>query len=101
MAALEKQFEQELIKKSELAAKECAGYRGIRFLQTIEKFGGVKTAKEILRKGRVSDDFDKLQVAGLLKYSMEATIIDRKYGELFDDEEVNSCFEVLCENGYY
>ena len=45
---LEKQFEAELINNCEKAAKECKGYRPTRFLQTIEKFGGVKTAKEIL-----------------------------------------------------
>lgn len=101
MAALDKVFQEELIKRCNMAAKECPNYRPTRFLQTIEKFGGVKTAKEIIRKGRVSDDFDKLQEAGLLKYTMEATIIDRQYAELFTDDEVNSCFEVLCEGGYY
>lgn len=100
MTILEKQFEEELIKKCEIAQKQC-GYKPTRFLQTIAKFGGVKTAKEILRKGRVSDGFEILQQAGLIKLTMEATIIDKKYGELFTDDEVNSCYELLCEYGYY
>lgn len=98
---LEKQFEAELINSCEKATKECKAYRATRFLQTIEKFGGVKTAKEILRKGRTSDDFEKLQEAGLLKYTMEALIISSKYASLFTDDEVNSCYELLCEHGYY
>lgn len=100
MATLEKQFEEELIKKCEIAQKQC-GYKPTRFLQTISKFGGVKTAKEILRKGKVSDGFETLQQAGLIELTMEAMIIDKKYGELFTDDEVNSCYELLCEHGYY
>lgn len=100
MVALEKQFNEELIKKCEEAQKKC-GYNSARFLQTVERFGGVKTAKEIIRKGRVSDGFDKLQQSGLIHLTMEAAVIDPKYGELFTDDEVNSCYELLCENGYY
>ena len=84
--SLEKNFEKELIKKCEIAEKE---------------FGGVRTVQEILRKGRVSDGFDKLQKANRLDLTMEATIVESKYNELFTDEEVNSCHELLCEYGYY
>ncbi|MEG0013347.1 MAG: hypothetical protein RSD26_09710 [Cellulosilyticaceae bacterium] len=100
MAAIEKQFDKELIKKCEEAQKEC-GYNPIRFVQNIAKFGGVKTAKEIMRKGQMSEGFDKLKETDFMHLTMEATVIDRKYGELFTDEEVNSCYELLCEYGYY
>lgn len=100
MAALEKNFEKELIQKIN-EAETKGGIRNPRFLQTIEKFGGIKTVKEIMRKGRISDNFDQLQKAGLLHLTMEALVIDKKYGELFTDEEVNSCYELLCEHGYY
>ena len=100
MVALEKQFDEELIKKCEQVQKEC-GYNPTRFLQTVERFGGVKTAKEIIKKGRVSDGFDKLQQSGLIHLTMEAAVIQAKYGELFTDDEVNSCYELLCEYGYY
>lgn len=97
---LEKRFEEELIKNCEAAQKQC-GYNPTRFLQTITKFGAVKTAKEILRKGKESDGFDKLQQAGLISLTMEAMVIDKRYAELFTDDEVNSCYELLCEHGYY
>lgn len=100
MTALEKQFSEALIKNSEQAEK-IGGCKMTRFIQTIEKFGGVKTAKEIIRKGRVSDGFEALQKAGQLKYTMEAMVVDAKYAELFSDDEVNSCYEILCEYGYY
>lgn len=97
---LEKQFEEALMKNCELAQKQCR-CKLTRLLQNIAKFGGVKTAKEILRKRRTSDDFEILQQAGLIHLTMEAMIIDKKYGELFTDDEVNSCYELLCEYGYY
>ena len=49
---LEKKFDEDLIKKCEIAQKEY-GYNPTKFLQTVAKFGGVKTAKEIIRKGRI------------------------------------------------
>ena len=100
MNTLEKQFTELLIKNCEEAQKACA-YRGIRFIQTIQKFGGVKTAKEIIRKGRLSDEFEVLEKAGLIKLTMEALVVDRRFSELFSDDELNSCYEVLCEYGYY
>lgn len=100
MTTLEKQFEEELIKKCEMAQKQC-GYKATRFLQIISKFGGVKAAKDILRKGKVSDGFEMLQQAGLIELTMEAMIVDKKYGELFTDDEVNNCYELLCEGGYH
>ena len=100
MTTLEKQFQEVLVANAEAAQKQCS-CRMTRFLQTIEKFGGVKTAKEILRKGRLSDDFEVLQKAGLLKLTMEALVVDRHFAELFTDDEVNQCYEVLCDNGFY
>lgn len=100
MNKLEKQFTDALIKNCEEAQKACA-YRGIRFMQTLQKFGGVKTAKEIIRKGRLSDEFEILEKAGLIKLTMEALVVDRRFAELFSDDEVNYCYEVLCEYGYY
>lgn len=98
--AAEKKFDVELLKRCEEAKKLC-GSNPTRFIENVGKFGGIKTAKEILRKGRVSDGFDKLQESGLIHLTMEALVIDRAYGEFFTDEEVNSCYEILCEHGYY
>ena len=83
-----------------LAEKEY-GCKMTRFLQTIERFGIVRTAQEIFRKGRTSDCFNKLAEAGHLELTMEATIVKGEYAELFTDEQVNYCYELLCEKGYY
>ncbi len=100
MIALEKKLQQEVIKNCELAEKEY-GCKMTKFLQTIERFGIVKTAQEILRKGRTSDCFNKLAEVGRLDLTIEAVIVKGEYAELFTDEQVNDCYELLCEKGYY
>lgn len=100
MTTVEKQFEETWIRNCEDAQKQCA-CRLTRLLQNIAKFGGVKTAKEILRKGRMSDDFEVLQKAGLMKLTMESLVVNGRFAELFSDDEVNKCYEMLCEYGFY
>ena len=67
----------------------------------MNKFGGLKTAQETLRKGRLSDEFEVLEKSGLIHLSMEALVVDSRFAPLFTDDEVNQCYEVLCEYGYY
>ncbi|MGL4990527.1 MAG: hypothetical protein ACRC57_05060 [Sarcina sp.] len=100
MGNLEKKLQEEVLKNCEIAEKEC-GCKMTRLIQTIEKFGIVRTVQEILRKRRTSDCFDALVEAGRIDLTMEAIIVKAKYAELFTDDEVNSCYELLCENGYY
>ncbi len=100
MTALEKKLQEEVIKNCEIAEKEY-GCKMTRFVQTIERFGIVRTAQEILRKRRTSDCFNKLAEAKHLELTMEATIVKAEYAELFTDEQVNDCYELLCEKGYY
>lgn len=100
MTALEKKLQEEVIKNCEIAEKEY-GCKMTRFVQTIERFGIVRTAQEILRKRRTSDCFNKLAEAGHVELTMEAMIVKAEYAELFTDEQVNDCYELLCEKGYY
>ena len=100
MTGLEKKLQQEVIQNCEIAEKEYE-CKMTKFLQTIERFGIVKTAQEILRKGRTSDGFNKLAEAGRLDLTMEAVIVKGEYAELFTDEQVNDCYRLLCEKGYY
>ena len=100
MTELEKKLQQEVIKNCKVAEKEY-GCKMIRFLQIIERFGIVRTAQEIFKKGRTSDCFNKLAEAGHLELTMEAIIVKGEYAELFTDEQVNYCYKLLCENGYY
>ncbi|MDD3570479.1 MAG: hypothetical protein PHY44_05195 [Lachnospiraceae bacterium] len=97
---LEMQFDKDLIARCKAAQKEC-GHNSARFIQAIERWGGVATAKELIKKSKLSDGFLALELKGRLDLTMEATVVDKKFTQLFTDEEVNYCFEVLCESGYY
>ncbi len=98
--AIEKEFQQEMIANYQAIQKQT-GCKTVRMLQTIEKFGAVKTAKEIIRKNRLSDDFENIQAKGCIGLTMEAMIVKSKYGTLFTDDEVNHCYELMCEYGHY
>lgn len=100
MNVLENKFTQELIDKSQQAKKECK-YNPTRFLQMIAKNGGVKTAKMLIAKDEISDGFTVLELCGRLDLSMEACVVDKKYAELFTDDEVNACYLQLCECEFF
>lgn len=72
-----------------------------RLVETLQTRGGVETVRELCRRGRLSDGFDALQKCGHLELSLEALVIQGKYGSLFTDEEVNFCLDVLMEAGYF
>jgi len=61
----------------------------------------VKGAKRILSGSRLSDGFNDLKAKGLLKLSLEALVIDRRYTALFTDEEANEALNRLLEAGYF
>lgn len=100
MGTVETKLQEQIIKNCEIAEKEY-GCKMTGFLDKIERFGIVRTAQEILRKGRTSDCFTKLAEEGHIELTMEATLVKDQYAELFTDEEVNACYDLLCENGYY
>lgn len=82
-------------------AQEQTGCPMTGMLQRIEKYGGVSVAKDYIRKNRLSDGFTVLEREGKLALSMEALVTAPAYGTLFTDDEVNACFQVLCEANYY
>lgn len=100
MKQLEQAFEAELLRRCEQAAAEqlC---RTDRFSQTIQKYGALRTMQEVIRKGRVSDTFDALAQQGRLELTAEALVTDSRFGALFTDDEVNACFMLLCEYGFF
>lgn len=97
---LEMQFNKDLITKCQVAQTEC-GFNATRFMQSIERFGGVATAKELIKRGKLSDGYLVLEGKCRLDLTMEAAVVDKKFTQLFTDDEVNYCFEVLCGSGYY
>ena len=60
----------------------------------------VKGAKRVLSGSRLSDGFNQLLAKNALNLSLEALVIDKRYTELFTDEEANEALMRLLEVGY-
>ena len=60
----------------------------------------MKTAKRALSGNRLSDGFNQLQAKGQLKLSLEALVVDKRFTQLFTDEEANEALIRLLEVGY-
>ena len=81
------------------AARENAAKNGIR-MRPVEAGEALKQARHILSGRRLSDGFNALAAKGLLKWSLEALVIDKRFTGLFSDEEANEALTRLLEAGY-
>ena len=61
----------------------------------------VKSAKRVLSGNRLSDGFNELKAKNALKLSLEALAVDKRFTELFSDEEANEALTRLLEAGFY
>ena len=60
----------------------------------------LKGAKRILAGSRLSDGFNDLAAKNMLKLSLEALVIDKRFTALFTDEEANEALSRLLDAGY-
>ena len=61
----------------------------------------LKSAKRVLSGNRLSDGFNELKAKNSLKLSLEALAVDKRFTELFSDEEANEALTRLLEAGFY
>ena len=83
-----------------LAAREKAAALGIR-LRPMAAEDVLKQTHRALQGNRPGDGFDPLAAAGHLELTLEALAVDRRFTELFTDEEANTALLRLLEAGYY
>lgn len=95
----DQKFQEEVLNNYEKA--ELMGIKVINLLQTIKKRGASATAKDMIRRQVLSDGFERLNECGQISLTLEAAVAKAEYADLFTDEEVNYCFEILCEHGYF
>ena len=81
------------------AARAKAETLGIR-MRPVAPEEALKTARRILSGSRLSDGFDALAKAGHLELSLEALAVDRRFTQLFSDEEANNALSRLLDAGY-
>ena len=63
------------------------GYRPSYFLQIVQQYGGVETAKRLLNVSEAQSGLTKLWELGRLDISMEALVVQEQWKPLFSDAE--------------
>ena len=79
------------------ANREQAATLGVR----IRPIEGMAQAHRLLSGTRVSDGFDQLADKKMLKLSLEALVVDKRFTALFTDDEANEALSRLLSAGYY
>ena len=97
--SLAEQFEQTVLEQ--MAKAETLGVAHKRLEKNIAQYGAVATAQRLLKRGELSDGYEALVALGKIELSLEAVVAMGKFSELFSDDEVNACFDVLCADGFY
>ena len=82
-----------------LAAREKAAQLGLRMRPVVPE-EAVKTAHRWLSGNRESDGFAALADKGHLELSLEALAVDKRFTQLFTDEEANTALTRLLGAGY-
>ena len=81
------------------ANREKAQRMGVR-MRPVEDGDAMKTARRALSGNRVSDGFNILADKGHLELSLEALVVDKRFTQLFTDEEANNALMRLLDAGY-
>ena len=82
-----------------MANREKAARMGVR-LRPMEASEAMKTAHRALSGNRVSDGFNILADKCHLELSLEALVVDKRFTQLFNDEEANNALMRLLDAGY-
>lgn len=84
---LQDTFTQKMVEIYERAKTEC-DYTATRFYQMVNENGGRATAKKLLASTRYSEGLTRLWELKRLDISMEATILQESWCNLFESEEL-------------
>ena len=69
-------------------------------MRPVAEAEALKTDRRTLSGNRLSDGFNQLLAKNALNLSLEALVIDKRFTELFTDEEANEALMRLLEVGY-
>ncbi len=97
--ALQQQFQERMRQIYDQAKDEC-GYTATRFIQMVNTDGGLATAKKLLAANGYSEGLTRLWEAKRLDISMEATILQEPWRQLFTESELKLARRKLQELGY-
>lgn len=97
--AHEKEFHRAMVGIYDKAKHEC-GYHASHFLQMLSKYGGLETARRLLRTKDVQYGFTELWQCGRLDLTVEAHVLKPEFADLFTMEERQEAESRLKEHGY-
>ena len=96
---LEIAFHERMRQIHEQAGTEC-NYRATRFIQMVNSEGGLQTAQKLLASKGYSEGLTRLWEEKRLDISMEATVLQEPWCNLFSEEELSIARRKLTELGY-
>lgn len=99
MSSLENKFHEEMNNIYFTAKKELK-YNASRFIQLVEREGGLKAAKQLISKSGGTYGFEVLWENDRLDLSVEALVLRPEYNDLITDEEREICRKRLIQFGY-
>jgi hypothetical protein len=99
MKDLKDEFHAAMVTTYEEGAKR--GYYPTYFMQMLNDYGGVETAKRLLAKVEIQTGLMRLYELGLLDSSMEAYVIKEHYQPLFTEQEIQEARRRLVELNYF
>lgn len=89
-----------MTRPSESSATPCERCNATYFLQMLETHGPYETARRLIHTPRPSEGFTHLWERGRLDLTVEATVLQERFTQLFTDEERDICRERLTQYGY-
>jgi hypothetical protein len=75
-------FNEKMFEIYKLAKKEC-NYNATRFLQMLNEYGGINTAKKLLASDDLQYGFVELWQCGCLHLTVEALVLEPEFKDLF------------------
>lgn len=79
---------------------KAIGYTPTKFKQMVANEGGLQTAKRLINSKQLSDGFAALAEKNRLDLTVEALVLQKKYGQLFTAEELLIASERLKQFDY-
>ena len=76
------------------------GYKPTVFLDMISRNGAIETAKQLVNSKEPSPGYTKLWEMGALQYSVENQIQDKRWKDIFTDDEREKAKKRLSDYGF-
>jgi hypothetical protein len=88
MDPVEAEFDQRL--RDSIHESISLGYSPTRFMEMLNKWGGVGTAKRLVASGEIQDGIRRIVEMGHPELSMESIMLEPQFASLFSEGELQA-----------